>query len=166
LRTSDVRNGQDFLNRVYTAVTNSPNWPNTVMVINYDEWGGFFDHVPPTIAPVPPADAALGSDGLRGFRTPAMLISPWSRRGAVVHGLYDHTSVLNMIEWRWQLRPLTVRDATANNLAETLDLTRPNYNAPQFNVPEGFFGPCPVAGLPESLERLIALAQQFGFPLP
>jgi phospholipase C len=164
---ADIRNGQDFLNRVYEAVTTSPNWPNTIMVIHYDEWGGFFDHVPPTAAPIPPADAALGSDGLRGFRTPAMIISPWSGRGAVAHGLYDSTSVLKMIEWRWRLSPLTVRDATANNLAEALDFARPNYEAPQFDVPEGLFGaPCPTVGEPESLERLIALAEQFGFPLP
>jgi phospholipase C len=164
---ADIRNGQVFLNRVYEAVTTSPNWPNTVMIINYDEWGGFFDHVPPTKAPIPPADTALGSDGLRGFRTPAMIISPWSPRGMVAHGLYDHTSVLKMIEWRWHLRPLTVRDATANNLAEALDFSRPNYEAPQFAVPDMFFGgPCPIIGLPESLEQLILLAQQFEFPLP
>jgi phospholipase C len=164
---ADIRNGELFLNQVYEAVTTSPNWPNTVLVINFDEWGGFFDHVPPTVAPIPPADAAQGSDGLRGFRTPAMIISPWSLRGVVAHGLYDHTSVLKMIEWRWHLTPLTVRDSTANNLAQALDFSRRNNEAPQFDVPEGFFGlPCPIAGAPESLERLIALAEQFGFPLP
>jgi len=164
---ADIRNGQDFLNTVYGAVTRSPNWPNTIMVINYDEWGGFFDHVSPTFTPIPPADAALGSDGLRGFRTPAMVISPWSPRGTVAHGVYDHTSVLKMIEWRWDLRPLTVRDASANNLAEVLDLRTTNLTAPEFPVPEGFFGgQCPIVGEPESLERLILLAEQFGFPIP
>src|SRR5215207_5562935 len=96
-----IWNGQGFLSEIYQAVINSPNWRNTVLVINYDEWGGFFDHVPPARAPIPPADAALGSDGLRGFRTPALIISPWSPRGTVAHGIYDHTSVLKMIEWRW-----------------------------------------------------------------
>src|SRR5437660_5365714 len=110
---ADIRNGEDFLNSVYQAVTTSPNWPNTVMVVVYDEWGGFFDHVPPSVAPIPPADAALGSDGRRGFRVPAILVSPWSPRGTIVHDLYDHTSILRMIEWRWNLRPLTVRDSTA-----------------------------------------------------
>jgi phospholipase C len=163
---ADVRNGQHFLNQIYEAVTASPNWPHTVMVINYDEWGGFFDHVPPAAAPIPASDAVLGSDGLRGFRTPAMIISPWSVRGAVAHGLYDHTSVLKMIEWRWHLSALTVRDASANNLAQALDFTRPNYDAPQFDVPEGFSAPCPTVGPPESLEALLTLAEQFGFPLP
>src|SRR5947209_14105678 len=100
--------------------------------MNFDEWGGFFEHVPPAKAPIPPADAALGSDGRRGFRVPALVISPWSPRGSVASGLYDHTSVLRMIEWRWSLRPLTVRDATANNLAQVLDFTAPNLSAPAF----------------------------------
>jgi phospholipase C len=162
---ADIRNGEAFLNSVYEAVVNSPNWPNTVFVITYDEWGGFFDHVPPTKAPIPPADAALGSDGLRGFRVPTLVISPWSPRGTVAHGLYDHTSILKMIEWRWNLRPLTVRDSTANNLAEVLDFSRPNLNAPHFDVPEGPFGvPCILTAA--SLERssaLLEFAAQQGF---
>src|SRR5439155_6942254 len=82
---ADIRNGEAFLNSIYEAVTSSPNWPHTILVINFDEWGGFFEHVAPMRAPVPPADAALGSDGLRGFRVPALVISPWSRLGAVAH---------------------------------------------------------------------------------
>jgi phospholipase C len=140
---ADIRNGQAFLSRVYNAVISSPNWSNTVLVINYDEWGGFFDHVPPTLAPVPPADAALGDDGRRGFRVPAMVISPWSRRGYVAHQEFDHTSVLRMIEWRWNLAPLTVRDQTATNLAEALDFTQANYAAAPVVVDQGPFGePC------------------------
>src|SRR5687767_9137965 len=45
------------MNSVYAAVTRGPAWRNTVFVINYDEWGGFFDHVPPPTAPIPPATA-------------------------------------------------------------------------------------------------------------
>ena len=79
---ADIRNGEAFLNLVYTAVTQSPAWRNTVLVINFDEWGGFFEHVAPTAAPIPAADAAAGNlDGLRGFRVPCVIVSPWSRRG-------------------------------------------------------------------------------------
>jgi phospholipase C len=143
---ADIRNGEAFLNSIYEAVTQGPNWPNTVLVINFDEWGGFFDHVAPMLAPIPPADAALHSDGRRGFRVPALVISPWSPRGTVAHGLYDHTSVLRMIEWRWNLRPLTIRDATANNLAEVLDFSKTNLAAGQFAVPAGPYGG--LCGLP------------------
>jgi phospholipase C len=165
---ADIRNGEAFLNSIYEAVTNSPNWPHTVLIINFDEWGGFFDHVPPALAPIPPADAALGSDGRRGFRVPALIISPWSPRHTVAHGLYDHTSVLKMIEWRWSLRPLTVRDATANNLAEALDFTHVNLATPAFNVPPG-----PYAGIcvtdAEAIagdKALLEFAAQQGFPVP
>jgi len=165
---ADIRRGEFFLNSIYQAVTSSPAWPNTVLIINYDEWGGFFDHVPPSFAPIPPSDAALGSDGLRGFRVPALVISPWSPRGRVAHGIYDHTSVLKMLEWRWNLRPLTVRDATANNLAEVLDFSQPNLDAPNFDVPSGPFGSiCPVQTFTAGRSQvLFERAAQLGFPMP
>ncbi|MDB6034624.1 MAG: phospholipase [Verrucomicrobiales bacterium] len=162
---ADIRNGQAFLNRIYEAVTSSPNWASTVMVLNYDEWGGFFDHVPPTRAPIPPADAALGSDGLRGFRVPAVVISPFAQRGYVPHGIYDHTSVLKMIEWRWNLRPLTIRDSTANNLAEVLDFSHRNLAAPRYSVPQGPFGSVCLNQLPGAgeFEGWMDYVAQLGF---
>jgi phospholipase C len=163
---ADIRNGQVFLNEIYNAVTSSPNWPNTALVINYDEWGGFFDHVPPQYAPIPPADAALGSDGLRGFRTPAFVIAPWARRG-VANQVFDHTSVLRMIEWRWQLRPLTVRDATANNLANVFDFSTRNLTPAPIAVPPGPYGElCPLTGiLPDKWVRLAEIAEQLGIDI-
>ncbi|PYM95019.1 MAG: phospholipase [Candidatus Rokuibacteriota bacterium] len=166
---ADIRYGQAFLNSIYNAVVNSPNWPNTVLIINYDEWGGFFDHVAPTAAPIPPADERAGNeDGLRGFRTPVFLISPWTPRGTVGHGLYDHTSVLRMIEWRWSLPPLTVRDSTANNLAELLDFSHANLDAPVFDVSSGpFGGACPPpASAAADWEGLRRLARRQGFWVP
>jgi phospholipase C len=163
----DIRDGEDFLNAIYQAVTTSPNWRHTVLVINFDEWGGFFDHVAPTTAPIPTSDALLGSDGLRGFRVPALVISPWSPRGKVATGVYDHTSVLKMIEWRWGLQPLTVRDSSANNLANVLDFDHFNLTAPQFSVPSGPFGAlCPNAPATSDESQLLReLAAEFGFPV-
>src|SRR6185503_7853422 len=133
---SDIRNGEVFLDQVYTAVTQSPNWKHTLLVITFDEWGGFFEHVAPPAAPIPDASRAAGdSDGLLGFRVPCVLISPYASRGLVSHTQFDHTSVLRFIEWRWNLPPLTVRDATANNLALALDFGKPNRNAPTYVVP-------------------------------
>jgi phospholipase C len=165
---ADIRNGENFLDTIYDAVTSSEAWPNTILVINFDEWGGFFDHVPPPRAPVPPADALLGNDGLRGFRVPTLVISPWSRRGVVAHHVYDHTSVLAMIEWRWRLRPLTVRDATANILAEVLDFERPNFDSPDFTVPEGPFGALcpPTMAAAKNTAALAEIAAELGFPMP
>ena len=142
----DIRAGEAMMNRIYAAVTQSPAWRSTVLVINFDEWGGFFDHVPPPVAPIPPADQAAGNaDGRRGFRTPAVLISPFAPRTHTSHVLYDHTSVLRMIEWRWGLDPLTVRDATANNLADELDFTQVDPAPPPvYSVPAVTGTVCPV----------------------
>src|SRR3989442_1584172 len=142
----DIRAGEAMMNRIYAAVTQSLAWRSTVLVINFDEWGGFFDHVPPPVAPIPPADRAAGNaDGRLGFRTPTLLISPFAPRQHTSHIRYDHTSVLRMIEGRGGLAPLTVRDATANNLAVELDFTQVNPAPPPVSsVPAVIGAVCPV----------------------
>jgi phospholipase C len=161
---ADVRDGQAFLNQVYTAVTRSPAWKRTLLVINYDEWGGFFDHVPPPTAPIPPATQAAGdTDGLLGFRVPSFIISPYARRRFVSHTTFDHTSVLRFIEWRWGLQPLTVRDATARNLAEALDLRRPNKKARQYAVPPGPHATLCLPLEPDKWSTLRELARSYGW---
>jgi phospholipase C len=135
---SDVRAGEWFLSQVYAAVTSSPAWPRTLLVVTFDEWGGFFDHVPPQRAPdTSPAYS------LRGFRVPTLLVSPFARRGHVDHGVYDHASVLKLIEWRFGLPPLAPRDRYARNLANALDFSRRDVRAPQFDVPRVDGGHCP-----------------------
>jgi phospholipase C len=169
---ADIRDGEVFLNQIYNALTSSPNWSKTVLIINFDEWGGFYDHVPPPLAPIPTASSAAGDkDGRLGFRVPCVVISPYARRNFIAHGLYDHTSILKMIEWRFGLPALTVRDQTANNLAEVLNLASPDVTAPTFNVPTGPFGsPCPPATptpIPATrasdLQKLKTLALKSGF---
>ena len=166
---ADIRRGEAFLNLIYLAVTRGRSWGNTLLVINYDEWGGFFDHVAPPTAPIPAADRAAGNeDGRLGFRTPALLIGPWARAGAVSHVPFDHTSVLKLIEWRWGLAPLSERDASAHNLAEALDFSqrtaRPAACAPPLQVP----APACLSSPNEeevSLESLSELADAFGWPI-
>jgi phospholipase C len=136
---SDIRVGERWLYDVYRAVTTSPKWQHTVLVINFDEWGGFFDHVPPPVAP--DVDPRFQ---LRGFRVPAVVVSPFARRGYVASDVYDHTSILKMIEWRWGLPPLSVRDAQANNLADVLDFSKKNPLAPSYNVPHVAAAACPI----------------------
>jgi phospholipase C len=173
---ADIRNGEAFLNQIYRAVIQSPDWPSTVLVINFDEWGGFFDHVPPPLRPIPAADKAVGSDGRIGFRVPSLVISPFARRNHVTSTQFDHTSLLKMVEWRWSLDPLSVRDATSNNLAHVLDFDSPRLSAPRYAVPPGPFGS--VCGTPavasavtpvdtESTEwaAVRALAINYGFPI-
>jgi phospholipase C len=143
---ADIRVGQSFINQVYEAIRSSPAWQRTVFIINYDEWGGFFDHVAPATAP-----DANPSNGLRGFRVPALVISPLARRGTVAQNTYDHTSVLKLIEWRWGLPALTPRDAAARNIAEVLDFSAPpDLTAPSWNVPAVVPEACPAGTSPAS----------------
>ena len=127
---ADLRAGEDFMNQAYDAVRHGANWANTVLVITYDEWGGFFDHVPPGHAP----DVSRRTS-LRGFRVPTVVISPFARRHFVSHRTFDHTSILRMIEWRHGLEPLTVRDQKAHNLATVLDFGHPKLSSPTYDVP-------------------------------
>lgn len=162
---ADIRNGEVFLEQVYRAVTTSPDWPSTVLVFTFDEWGGFFDHVPPPMRPVPPADQAIGNDGRLGFRVPCIVVSPFA--AARISSLeLEHCSTLRMIEWRWSLEPLTVRDATANNLAEVLDFSQNRLSPRQIRVPPGpFGGPCPgISGGSDKWTTLLELATSLGWP--
>lgn len=160
---ADIRAGQHFLDQVYDAVTSGPGWDKTVLVVNYDEWGGFYDHVAPTAAP-----DAHPEWGMRGFRVPCLVISPLARRGYVAKNVYDHTSVLKMIEWRWGLSALTPRDAAARNLAEVLDFTNaPHADVPRYAVPPFVGTPCPPAGTAdyEDWHALKDLANAHGWSL-
>jgi hypothetical protein len=78
--------------------------------------------------------------------------------------VFDHASVLKMIEWRWELPPLTVRDATAANLAEVLDFSNASTAAPIYTVPEQDF---PTACIPASDKwtNVVALAASLGWPV-
>jgi phospholipase C len=164
---ADIRAGEAFLNQVYEAVTSSPNWASTLLVINFDEWGGFYDHVAPTTAPDVSTQTAL-----RGFRVPALVISPRARRGAVDHTVYDHTSILRAIEWRWNLPALTPRDAAAANIVRALDFgSAPRLRAPKFTVPQVVAAACPGNTLPAGAEAgewsdLKELAVTLGWSLP
>jgi phospholipase C len=136
----DIRNGEAFLAAVYKAVTTGPQWKNSLLVITFDEWGGFYDHVPPPVGAVSQAERNLGiTDGLRGFRVPTVLVSPFVKRKSVSSRVYDHASVLRLIESRWNLQPLSVRDAQANNLMDEIDLTLAVSAAPAIDYSAGPF---------------------------
>jgi phospholipase C len=159
----DVRTAETLLNEVYNAVTTSPQWPRTLLVITFDEWGGFFDHVAPALAP----DVQLNFQR-RGFRVPTLLVSPFAKRRTVDHGVYDHASILKLIEWRFGLPALSVRDAAATNLANALDFSTQKLDAPRFTVPPVPGLPCPPVSPPvgeSEWSELAVLAKSYGFPV-
>jgi len=118
----NISGGDQLAGRVYNAVRNSPLWDKSLLVILYDEHGGFYDSVAPGPA-VPPNDGAdpkLNTHGFGfdryGVRVPAIVVSPWVAQGQVDHTVYDHTSILATIERAFGLAPLTDRDRNANDL--------------------------------------------------
>ncbi|MGA2539116.1 MAG: alkaline phosphatase family protein [Terracidiphilus sp.] len=163
---ADMRMGEIFLREVVTTLANSSMWRNTVLVINRDEWGGFFEHVAPprVIAPNSVDKDLVDGKALLGCRLPTLVVSPFARgnpaKPRINSLLYDHTSVLKLIEWRWGLDPLTARDASDEvaNLALALDLTQPDDSVPTLpSIAQPALGPCdykksdsmdPATGLP------------------
>jgi phospholipase C len=124
--------GQMFLLSIYEALAASPLWGNTLLVITYDEHGGFFDHVSPP--KVPDDRASEGFDQL-GFRVPALVIGPYAREGHVSSVTRDHTSVLRHVQNMFGLDPLTMRVSAANDLSETLDEVRLSSRKPRAAAP-------------------------------
>jgi phospholipase C len=119
--------GEAFLAEVYDALRKSPQWDRMVFVINFDEHGGFSDHVAPPTVPddTDNGPASEHPDYKRlGFRVPAIAISPFAPKKVETAGPYEHCSVLRMIEWRWGLEPMTMRDKHAKNLADALDFSQ------------------------------------------
>ncbi len=123
---SDLRAGQDLVLRAFHALARSPAWPRTLLLITYDEHGGFFDHVPPPAAP--DDDATFRR---YGPRVPALAISPWMEQGHVSHVLFDHTSIIKTILMRFCQRPdgsvpdMGARVHGANHLGAVLTAGQP-----------------------------------------
>lgn len=115
--------GQMLIASVYRALASSPQWKNCMLVITYDENGGFFDHVsPPTT--VDDSLAKYGVDGFEqmGFRVPTIVAGPYVKPGYVSSVTYDHTSALKQLQVAFGLEPLTVRMDAANDLMDCIDL--------------------------------------------
>src|SRR5262249_28015501 len=140
---ADIRNGDAFLSAVFYALARGPAWKNPVLIITFDEGGGFFDHVaPPRVVAANGVDTdTVGGQVLLGFRTPTIIASPFTRNLGVVpfvsHTVFDHTSVLKLIEWRWNLQPLTQPDPSQQigNLATKMDFSSPNPAMPSLPRP-------------------------------
>jgi phospholipase C len=106
--------GQRWAQQQIDAVMRGPDWASTVIVLTWDDFGGFYDHVAPP---------HVGPTGF-GMRVPAIIISPYARRTYVDHTLYDFNSILRFIEDRFALPALGSGDASANSIINSLDLTQ------------------------------------------
>ena len=103
--------GQNLVRNMTSKLIASRYWSSSAFLWSYDGSGGWYDHVAPPTA---------GADE-RGLRVPALLVSPYARRGQVNHTVLDSTSALRFIEENWRLAPLTPRDASAAGLSSAFD---------------------------------------------
>lgn len=110
--------GQLFLASIHDALARSPAWGRTLLVITYDEHGGFYDHVPP---PKTVDDRAEEGFDQLGFRVPTLVCGPWVKAGHVSDVVHDHTSWLKTVQERFGLDSLTTRNAAANDLTDAFD---------------------------------------------
>lgn len=109
---ADLTSGDAHVVRILKAIEDSPVWKSTVVIVTFDENGGYWDHV------APPKRDRFGP----GTRVPTLIISPFAKKGYVEHGVYETSSILRFIETRFGLEPLTQRDARAANLGRVLAL--------------------------------------------
>jgi phospholipase C len=168
----DVALGEQIIHDTYYALRHGKNWASTLLIINYDEHGGCYDHVAPPGGATPPGDGTVGEFGFDftrfGVRVPAVLVSPLIAAGTVfraTHGVIDHTSVLKTIHQRWDTEPLTKRDAAAASLAPVLTLTTPRRDDPLKGVKPPISNSIqPNTATPSKLDKVQA-AQVAALPL-
>ncbi len=112
--------GENWSVQLINAIENSPAWASTAIVLTWDDWGGFYDHV------VPPSQDALGY----GFRVPLLVISPYAYAGDnpsnthISHDQYEFASVLKLAEEVFNVPSPGQRDVTAGDLLKTLDFSK------------------------------------------
>ena len=110
-----VCEGENWTVRHINAIMQGGNWPSTIVVLVWDDFGGFYDHVPPP---------RIDTYGL-GPRVPMIVLSPYVKEGSVSHTVYEMSSVLQLIENRFNVKALTQRDVEANSLLDMFDFTQP-----------------------------------------
>jgi phospholipase C len=111
---ADIETGENHTLQLINAVRNGPNWNDSVIIITYDENGGFWDHV------APPVKDKWGP----GSRVPTIIISPFAKKGFVNQASLETLSILKFIETRWKLPALGTRDAGAGDLTSAFDFTQ------------------------------------------
>jgi phospholipase C len=147
---NDVRAGEDFIATVYNRIRRNPKlWPNTLLLVVYDEHGGIYDHVPPPVLDpsrvdpqfVAQPDATLTGQPFHfdrlGVRVPAILISPWVQAGSVIGDEFEHASIPGTAMQRFipgfDNKQRSIREATANTFLKYLTLDTMRNDCPDFD---------------------------------
>jgi phospholipase C len=112
----DIPLAQLLISDVYSTLAASPQWQSCLLLVIYDEHGGFFDHVAP-----PTTDDDYAAFQQMGFRIPGLVAGPFVRSGCAVNTVFDHASVAATLSARWGIAPLNARHAAANDVSSCLD---------------------------------------------
>lgn len=128
--TTNIQVGAADVANIVNTLIKSASWHDSVFILTYDEAGNLYDHVPPA-REIPPDNIAAklksgdqpGAFNESGFRVPLIVISPWVKPNFVSHTTRDYTSILRLIEDRFHVAPLTLRDANADNMMEFFDFS-------------------------------------------
>ncbi len=145
----DVRLGEYLIAEVYDTLRASRYWEKSLLVVLYDEHGGFYDRVPPPDH-VPSPDGKVGTDPpfdftRLGVRVPAILVSPWVEKGQIDSTRYEHASLPATVRTLFGLpEPLTARDRAANTFEKNLSRSTPRSDTPM---------QLPVPGEPDEIRR-------------
>jgi len=115
------------------AVGNSPYWADTAIVITWDDWGGWYDHVAPSVIS---DGTSWGSGYVYGFRVPLIVVSPYAKAGYISHVNHDFGSILNLIEKTFGLASLGYADADADDLSDCFDFTQKPLAFKTINAPK------------------------------
>ena len=133
----DVRLGEGLIKATYEAIRNSSVWNRSILIITWDEHGGFYDHATPPAAVAPGDTSPSTGHNKYGFtfeqygpRVPAVVISPWIPKNIVDHRLYDHSSIPATLEKLFGLDPMTARDSAAATVLPLLSLDAPRTDTP------------------------------------
>ena len=112
---ANVLDGDEHLDKILHLIEQSPIWSSSIVIITFDESGGYWDHVPP------PKIDQWGP----GMRVPTVIISPFAKEGFIDHTVYDTTAILKLIETRFGLAPLSERDKSSKDMMAAFDFAKP-----------------------------------------
>jgi phospholipase C len=117
---SNNGSGPSWVSAIVNEIGNSPYWANTAIIITWDDWGGWYDHVPPKVIN---DGVSWGSGYVYGFRVPLIVVSPYAKSAYISHTTHDFGSILKFIETTFSLPSLGYADVAADDLSDCFNLT-------------------------------------------
>jgi phospholipase C len=113
--------GPSWVTSIVNAIGNSQYWSNTVIILTWDDWGGWYDHVPPAVIS---NGSSWGSGYVYGFRVPMVVMSPYAKPAYISHVTHDFGSILKFIETNFNLPSLGYADAPADDLSDIFNFSQ------------------------------------------